>query len=137
MISKAKGIAEKIDFDTMTTRTIKEQLHKVLKDPKYTNNVKKLSAKFKDQKEKPLERAVWWAEWLIRNPDCDYFKSPVLRLGFISGNSYDVIALISITLFVVSLAVIKLSVLVFRKQCKYKNKSHETTIMNGRHTKEE
>lgn len=130
MISEGKGIAEKIDFDTMTTETIKEQLNRVLKDPKYTENIKKLSAKFRDQKEKPLDRAVWWAEWLIRNPDCEYLKSPVLKLGFISGNSYDVIALISIILFVVLLTVIKLGVLVLCKLCKYKFKSHES-LMNG------
>lgn len=39
----------------------------------------------------PLERAVWWIEWILRIPDVEYLKSPVLRLGFVAGNSFDII----------------------------------------------
>lgn len=91
----------------MTTEIIKEKLKRILEDPKYYENAKKFSARFRDQKESPLERAVWWIEWLLRNPDCEYMKSPVLRLGFIVGNSYDFIAIISITFFIMFLFIFK------------------------------
>lgn len=80
---------------------IVDTLQKVLGNSKYYENAKQLAARLKDQKEKPLDRAVWYAEWLIRNPNCEYLKSPVLRLGFIAGNSYDIIAGISIALFII------------------------------------
>lgn len=80
----------------MTTAGIKEKLTKVLEDPTYRKNVMKLSKRFKDQKEKPIDRAVWWVEWVLRNPNADYLRSPVLRLGLIVGNAYDLIA--SVTL---------------------------------------
>lgn len=35
---------------------------------------------------------------MLRNPDCDYLKSPVLRLGYIVGNSIDIIAIVTIAL---------------------------------------
>lgn len=115
MKSAKLGTAEGIDFQTMTTEILKEKLQKVLEDPKYAENAKRVSAIFRDQKETPLERAVWWAEWLLRNPDSDYLKSPVLRLGFIVGSSFDVIAIISIFLFIALIAFVKVCVLIFSK----------------------
>lgn len=69
---------------------------KVLNDPKYSANVKKLSGVLRDQKETPLERAIWWIEWLLRNPNIDNLKSPVQSLSYINGNSFDVIAVATI-----------------------------------------
>lgn len=108
MKARRNGMAERVDFHKLTTEMVKEKLSKILEDPKYYENAKKLSARFRDQKETPLERAIWWTEWLLRNPDCDYLKSPVLRLGFIVGNSYDIIAIISIALFAIVVGFFKI-----------------------------
>lgn len=75
---------------------ITNKLQTILENPKYMKNAKLVSAMFRDQKEKPLDRAIWWIEWLIRNSNADHMKSPVNRLGFIVGNSYDVIAIVSL-----------------------------------------
>lgn len=107
------GFAESIEFHTMTTSEIKKKIQIVLEDPKYATNAKRISKRFKDQKEKPIDRAVWWIEWLLRNPDADYMKSPVLRLGYIIGNSYDLIAFISIAIFLILILVVKLVVMCF------------------------
>lgn len=88
------GISEGVNYASLTKEGIVNGLMKLLENPSYALNAVKWSARFRDQKEKPLQRAVWWAEWLLRHPDCDYLKSPVLRLGFIVGNAYDVIAFI-------------------------------------------
>lgn len=131
MKATERGFAERIDIETMTTETIRKTIRKVLTNPKYTENARKLSTRFRDQKETPLERAVWWAEWLMRNPDCDYLKSPVLRLGFIIGNSYDIIATISVVSFLTLIALIKMSSFIFcwlgmyRIKVKLENKSKE------------
>lgn len=108
------GKAEMLDYHTMTLENIKAAVGKVLENPKYLENARKIAAQFRDQKEKPLERAVWWAEWLIRNPHCGYLKSPVLRLGYIVGNSYDVIGAICFGLFLILFVVIKLCCFIVR-----------------------
>lgn len=102
------GFAEKVDFHTMTTAGIKEKLTKVLEDPTYRKNVMKLSKRFKDQKEKPIDRAVWWVEWVLRNPNADYLRSPVLRLGFIVGNAYDIVAFITLICILTTIIVMKM-----------------------------
>lgn len=109
-----KGVGEQVDFTTLSTKMVVDTLRKVLDNPKYYENAKQLSIRLKDQKEKPLDRAVWWAEWLIRNPNCEYLKSPMLRLGYIAGNSYDVIAIVSIALFIIAWNITKLSLYLLR-----------------------
>lgn len=98
--TKLKGMAEEIDFHTITRDVLRNKLQKFLKNPKYTENAKKISAQFRDQKEPPLDRAIWWIEWVLRNPNADYVKSPVLRLGYIVGNSIDVIAIVTTAILV-------------------------------------
>lgn len=97
--TKQLGISEGVDYFTLSANQIKTKILKVLEDPSYALNAKNWSARYRDQKEKPLDRAIWWIEWLIRNPNCDHLKSPVHRLGFIAGNAYDII--VFVTLFIV------------------------------------
>lgn len=83
----------------MTTEIVKQKLKLILEDPKYATNVAKLSTRFRDQKEKPVDRAIWWVEWVLRNPNAvEFLKSPVLRFGLIVGNFYDVVFIISIVI---------------------------------------
>ncbi|XP_031638676.1 UDP-glucuronosyltransferase 2C1-like [Contarinia nasturtii] len=108
MKTKRLGISEGVDYFSLSKAELKKTLHKVLEDPLYSINALKWSAKFRDQKEKPLDRAVWWIEWLLRNPDCDHLKSPVLQLGFIVGNSYDIIAFIILLVTVILIISLKI-----------------------------
>lgn len=86
------GIAEIIDFYTMTTEEVRDKIRAVCEHPSYSSKMQQISHQFRDQKEKPVDRAVWWVEWAIRNPDAHYIRSPVLELGVISGNCYDLMA---------------------------------------------
>lgn len=112
---KRLGIAESLDFYSLTYNSTKATIRKVLEDPKYLTNVQKLSKQFKDQKETPLERACWWIEWLLRNPNVDQLKSPVHRLGFVAGNSFDVIAFAAVIFTFLILLTCKLFCVCFRK----------------------
>lgn len=85
----------------MSTNSIKSKLLTLLEKPKYAIKSKQLSANFRDQKETPLERALWHMEWTMRNPQPDYLKSPVLKLGRIAANNYDIIALISVAVVLI------------------------------------
>lgn len=96
----------------MTTEIVTEKLKLILENPKYAINMAKLSNQFRDQKEKPLDRAIWWIEWVLRNPNAvEFLKSPVIRFGFIAGNFYDVIFIISIVICVALYCVAKILIL--------------------------
>lgn len=49
------------------------------------------SKRFRDQREKPIDRAVWWIEYILRHPNPDHLQSPVLKLGFLRSNLFDIV----------------------------------------------
>ena len=55
-------------------------LDKVLHDPKYKNTAQRLGSALNDQLTKPMDRAVWWIEHIIRHPTMYQGKSPVHKL---------------------------------------------------------
>lgn len=75
------------------------KLANILERKNYSERVKQLSQAFRDQPKKPLDRAIWWIEWTLRNPRPDYLKSPTLRIGHFVGNSFDVISFLIISPF--------------------------------------
>ncbi|XP_053687356.1 UDP-glucosyltransferase 2-like [Sabethes cyaneus] len=91
--SVAAGVAEVLDFQSLSVEKIRNTVLKVLQIPKYRENMKRRSRFFRDQPEKPLNRALWWMEYVIRNPDMNHLKSPTLELGTIRSNLLDVYAL--------------------------------------------
>lgn len=125
--SVKKGFAEQLLIKDLSTITLTEKIRKLLSDQKYKVSVDAASKAFRDQKDKPLERGLWWIEWAMRNPDVVHFKSSGIDLSFIQIQSIDVIAtltLISAVLvfifFVILRKLMKLILRVKRKDVKSK-----------------
>jgi glucuronosyltransferase len=64
---------------------------KAVADPKVAKKAKEVSKLFRDKPQKPLDVAVWWVEYVIRNPKLENLRSPTLKLGFFASQSYDVL----------------------------------------------
>lgn len=65
----------------------------MLTNPKYKLNAQLRSKNFQDQKEHPLERAIWWIDYLLRNPDISFLKHPELaKINVCIKHSIDIIA---------------------------------------------
>jgi glucuronosyltransferase len=76
-------------------------LHNVLEIPSYKKNMKLRSKRFRDQPEKPINRALWHIEYIMRHPDAvEYLSSPTTKLGFIKSNSIDVYLGFAVILFI-------------------------------------
>lgn len=94
-----RGLGIKVDFRTLATESFKENILTVLTEPKYTKNAKQISKLFQDKPQKPLDVAVWWIEYAMRNPDdLENMKSPTLHLGAFVSGSYDI--LLAVVIFV-------------------------------------
>lgn len=50
------------------------------------------SRRFRDQPIKPLDLAIWWTEYIIRDPNPTHLKSPAKNMGYIKSNLIDVAA---------------------------------------------
>lgn len=82
----------------------------------FAENMKIKSQIMRDQPERPLDRAIWWTEWVLRNPKGhEVLKAPTQRLGFMSANSYDVLLIALLVLALIPYVVI--TALVFLGRC--------------------
>lgn len=102
------GAGERIFFPSITVENFKEIILKVLEDPSYTKNAQDIARRFKDQPEKPLKRAIWWIEYILRNPNPDHLQSPTMELGSFISNGYDVFIFTLLVALLISILVFKL-----------------------------
>lgn len=63
-------------------------------DCRYTNNVKRRSRIIRDQVVKPMDLAVFWTEYVIRNRGASELKSPGVYLNWYQMRMIDIIILL-------------------------------------------
>ena len=78
-----------------------QDLDSVLHDPKYTENAIKYGSVLNDQITRPLDRAIWWIEHIMRHPFMYQGKSPVHKLYWFQYFLLDVIAFYLFIIYVV------------------------------------
>ena len=72
----------------------------VLHEPKYTENAKKYGSVLNDQITRPLDRAIWWIEHIMRHPFMYEGKSPVRNLYWFQYFLLDVLALYLLIIYI-------------------------------------
>ncbi|KAJ9581435.1 hypothetical protein L9F63_023367, partial [Diploptera punctata] len=63
----SKGIAVKLDHTTMHKQSILAAVQEILNNSSYQQNMNKLSAIYREHSVSPLERAVFWTEYVIKH----------------------------------------------------------------------
>lgn len=97
------GYALKLDLHGLTSDNLFKAVHKVIHDPKYKEEVKRRQFLLKDQKETPLQRAIYWTEYVIRHKGAKHLLSPSRDLNFIQYYSLDtIVLLLGALLFLIS-----------------------------------
>jgi len=84
---------------------------------RYSERVKALSVQFKDQPQTPLERAVFWSEYVIRHKGAVHLRSSARELNFFQYFCIDVAAFLFTIVFVFLLVVKIVLYALFRKCC--------------------
>ncbi|KAJ9591508.1 hypothetical protein L9F63_001945 [Diploptera punctata] len=91
----------KLDINTVTKDILLKALNAVIFEPKYKRNMKKLSVISRDQPETPMERAVWWTEYVIRHKGAPHMRSMTMDLTWYDYFMLDVVAFLTVTLFLI------------------------------------
>ncbi|XP_062318452.1 UDP-glucuronosyltransferase 2A2-like [Osmerus eperlanus] len=96
----AKGAATIVDFSTLDRNTFLSALKEVLYKPSYRENMQRLSRLHRDQPIKPLDRAVFWIEYVMRHKGAPHLRTQASKLSWIVYNSMDVVVtLLGVILF--------------------------------------
>lgn len=88
---KTKGAAVRLDFLTMSSTDLFTALRTVTNDPSYKENAMRLSRIHHDQPVKPLDRAVFWVEFVMRHKGAKHLRVAAHDLSWVQYHSLDVL----------------------------------------------
>lgn len=112
---ESRGAGVVLNILTVTTESLVEGLREVINNPRYKENLQKLSALHTDRPVDPLDLSVYWTEYVMRHKGAKHLKSAVYELNWIQYYCLDVIALLSTMTLVFIVLIIKCLKLCFRK----------------------
>ncbi|CAL8137630.1 unnamed protein product [Orchesella dallaii] len=72
-----KGYAIKLEIITLKENELIDAITQILTNDSYKTNVKRISTLLTDRPMNPLDTAVWWVEFLLRNPDSTELLRPL------------------------------------------------------------
>ncbi|XP_053474666.1 UDP-glucuronosyltransferase 2C1 isoform X1 [Ictalurus furcatus] len=108
---KTKGAAVMLDFNKMETNDLKQAVSDVINNPSYKESMMRLSRIHHDQPMKPLDQAVFWIEFVMRNKGAKHLRVEAHNLTWYQYHCLDVAAFL--------LSVIALVVFIFVKTCSW------------------
>ncbi|XP_022361527.1 UDP-glucuronosyltransferase 2B31-like isoform X2 [Enhydra lutris kenyoni] len=88
---KAKGVAVSLDFHTLSSTDLLNALRMVINNSSYKENAMRLSRIHHDQPIKPLDRAVFWIEFVMRHKGAKHLRPASHDLTWFQYHSLDVI----------------------------------------------
>lgn len=117
------GMALQLNLLDVKSESFKRSLLELLNNKVYTEKAKLRSRIFRDQPEKPIERALWWIDYVIRNPEISFLKSSKLEsMSIFVKQSCDVIAFLVIVGLTILIVFAKLGCFLLRKRSQNKTK---------------
>ncbi|KAK8724681.1 hypothetical protein OTU49_011219, partial [Cherax quadricarinatus] len=99
MFIKNSGLGDFLIWEELTTDVIVGALTKILIDPKYKENVLRMSVPLRDQPVPPTELAVFWTEYVIRHRGAPQLRSPAAQLSWVEFLMLDVILILQLAVF--------------------------------------
>ncbi|XP_040823059.1 UDP-glucuronosyltransferase 2B13-like [Ochotona curzoniae] len=110
---KAKGAAVMLDYKTMSSADLLSALKTVINDPSYKENAMTLSRIHHDQPMKPLDRAAFWIEHVMRHKGAKHLRVAAYDLTWYQYHSLDVIGFLLACVVTAVLIIIKCCLLIY------------------------
>ncbi|XP_026736026.1 UDP-glucuronosyltransferase 2B31-like [Trichoplusia ni] len=79
---KTHKIGVRLDLGDITVESFKTTLLKVIGDDSYRQNIVRLRSLMRDEVQTPLERAVWWTEYVLRHGGAKHLRSPAANISW-------------------------------------------------------
>ncbi|CAH0598235.1 unnamed protein product [Chrysodeixis includens] len=75
-------IGLRVDLDGVTEDKFRNAILEVMENDSYRQNIVRLDNLMKDQVQTPLERAVWWTEYVLRHGGAKHLRSPAANISW-------------------------------------------------------
>lgn len=95
------GLGRMLLYHDINEETLRRTLNDVISNESYRKSALEISKRFKDRPMKPLDTAIFWIEFVIRNKGADYIKNPALGMSWIESNMLDVWGFVFLVVLVI------------------------------------
>ncbi|CAG9792441.1 unnamed protein product [Diatraea saccharalis] len=76
------GFGVRVDIETIDEENFENAISEILNNDSYRQNILRMKRIFNDQPQTPLERAVWWTEYVIRHGGAKHLRSPAANVSW-------------------------------------------------------
>ncbi|XP_041979328.1 UDP-glycosyltransferase UGT5-like [Aricia agestis] len=121
------GAGKLLMYHDINEKTLGDTLNEVIHDDSYRRNMKELSRRFKDRPMSPIDTAIWWLEYVIRNQGAGYMKNPGRELSWIALYMIDVYVVLAVSMVGIVVAITKVVKLMRSPKSVKKNKKQKAT----------
>ncbi|XP_031426690.1 UDP-glucuronosyltransferase 2B13-like [Clupea harengus] len=88
---KERGGAKVFSIAAINKNTFLQGLQEVLHEPSYRENMQRLSRLHRDQPMKPLDRALFWIEFVMRHKGAAHLRTESYKMPWYAYHSVDVV----------------------------------------------
>uniref|UniRef100_A0A182RY16 UDP-glucuronosyltransferase n=1 Tax=Anopheles funestus TaxID=62324 RepID=A0A182RY16_ANOFN len=96
-----EGWAYVLQYTELTQASFSKAVNEVLHDPRYRENVERLSLLFRDRPQSAMDTAVYWTEYVIRHKGAHHLRYPGADMNFLQRHSLDVLAFVALLMVVI------------------------------------
>lgn len=97
-----------MQYEDITEETFGEIVNDVLNNESYLERAKELERIWKDRPMSPMDTAIFWLEYMIRNKGAEYMKNPARNMNWFAYTMLDIYAFILVIFIVVVAILVKL-----------------------------
>ncbi|XP_061528533.1 UDP-glucuronosyltransferase 2A2-like [Phycodurus eques] len=112
---EARGVAKVLDIATVNQENFLEAIQTVIHQPSYGTKMQRLSVLHRDQPIPPLQRAVFWIEFVMRHKGAAHLRTESYKMSTVQYYCLDVAAFLMAV--IVTVAAICVTVLKFIWRC--------------------
>ncbi|XP_029365631.1 UDP-glucuronosyltransferase 2A1-like [Echeneis naucrates] len=120
---KAKGAAVIMELNFMTTEDLRDAINTVITNKTYKESALRLSMIHHDRPMPPLDEAIFWIEYTMRNNGAKHLRVHAHELTWYQYYSLDVLAFLLSIVLLVTLLFIKTCSFCFQTCCNRKGKT--------------
>ncbi|KAL4713974.1 hypothetical protein ACJJTC_005605 [Scirpophaga incertulas] len=88
------GFGKILQYHDITEETLDKMVNEILTNELFRMKAKEISRIFKDRPMTPLDTAIYWIEYVIRNKGAVYMKNPALDMSWIEYFMIDICGLV-------------------------------------------
>ncbi|TRY73509.1 hypothetical protein TCAL_01550 [Tigriopus californicus] len=103
------GYGQTLHWETLTEKDLLSAIERMLKVPKYKANALKYGAIFRDQPIQPIDKAVYWTEFIMRHKGAPHLQVAHTHLNWFQKNLVDVYVFLVLSFIVIVSVLVKAS----------------------------